>query len=171
MKNIFLFLVLATISISATPQGLFKFTPTDKMLFDEWKIDIQSLQLYSPDMKIFLTTIKGGTSNNINPKTCRIEKLDDLKTERIYFRPLTKLTCVKAEGTDLYISYDISYPPLVFFEEQDGYTLKTNKNGCIEINGKNYMCSGAFYLMVKGKTALGRNTIILPVKGASPSCK
>ncbi|MEI6765329.1 MAG: hypothetical protein WCM76_06780 [Bacteroidota bacterium] len=170
MKKLF-FLVAVSVLLISCNKNIFKFAPNDKRIFDQCKLDLKNLQLFSPQYKCFLI---GGTYNvaeSVNPLNCRIEALGKIKTDILYLRPYTKLTCVKEENGELYISIDESFPLLVFHEGLDGYYLKTDNSGFITIDGKDYYCPQAFYLMVKGKYMDKSKSSIRRIKGNKPKCQ
>lgn len=171
MKKYLLLLVVA-LCLASCSKHIYKFTKSDRLVFEQFKIDIKSMQLYSPPGKIFLITIDTNIyKRNIDSRSCRIEKLSDIRYSSLYLRPYTKLTCIKAEDKDLYISFDNAYPPLVFREGIDGYYLLTDNYGFFNLGGKTYMLNGKFYLMIKGKLKNKLTEIIIPVKGNKPDCK
>ncbi|MEI6765330.1 MAG: hypothetical protein WCM76_06785 [Bacteroidota bacterium] len=168
----------------------YKLTVSDRKIFEGSKMDIKSLQLYSPDYDcIFIAGVEDSRNavnekspmpsmpfpgkvagESVNTKTCAIERISDVYHERIILRKHTKLTCTSADSTGLFVSLDKAYSPVLFKVTKDGY-FHIEKNSFIKMTGKEYYVLNEVFLNVKGKFVDKHHSIIIKLKGNAPECK
>jgi len=170
MKKFIIIVIGVMIFSASCKERSFLFTSTHRKIFENSKIDLKSLQFYSPRRKCVFLAAKTISGDKINPYNCQINSVASLARERIKIASKTKLACVKVDGTDMYISFDKAYSSLLFRETSTGYSLVT-KDGFVTINGKEYWVKGDFFLRIKGKIFRKRNTDHIRAKGNTPECK
>jgi len=167
-KTILVLLVM--VFVASCKESAFIFKPSHRRIIEQSKVDLKSIQFYSPRKKIIFV---GGAETNMKQldNECKIKNVKKFIRNRIKLGSKMKMACAKVDGDDLYMVIDKAYSPLVFRESPQGYFLVTDPDGFVVINGKEYWTKGSFFLRIKGKIFRKSNTYHVRVKGVPVECK